>query len=117
MSSDWKDFETSSSRYSAGDSVLIGVLHEDGTRETVNATFSDKYVYYKDIGFSEDQLDSFSIEPGDAFLGVEGLAENTQGIDRLAGFLQTPITRFLNVSSLLRSTLLQRCSSHSSCKE
>ena len=72
-------------RYSAGDSVLIGVLHEDGTRETVNATFSDKYVYYQDLGFSEDQLDSFSIEPGDAFLGVEGLAENTEGIDRLAG--------------------------------
>ena len=31
-------------------------------------------------------------------------------------FLQTLITRFLNVSSSLRSTLLQRCSFHSSCK-
>ena len=67
-------------QYNAGDSVLIGVLHQDGTRETVNATFSDKYTYYQNLGFSEEQLESFSIEQGDPFLGVEGLSSNTAGI-------------------------------------
>ena len=68
-------------QYQAGDSVLIGVLHEDGTRETVNATFSDKYVYYQNLGYSEDQLDTLDVKPGQPFLGVEGLSSNTAGID------------------------------------
>jgi membrane-associated protease RseP (regulator of RpoE activity) len=72
-------------QYQAGDSVLIGVLHEDGTRETVNATFSDKYVYYQNLGYSEDQLDTLDVKPGQPFLGVEGLSSNTAGIDRIAG--------------------------------
>jgi membrane-associated protease RseP (regulator of RpoE activity) len=72
-------------QYQAGDSVLIGVLHEDGTRETVNATLSDKYVYYQNLGYSEDQLDTLDVKPGQPFLGVEGLSSNTVGIDRIAG--------------------------------
>ena len=71
--------------YKAGDSVRIGVLHQDGTRETLNATLSDKYAYYENLGYSEEQLEMLEISPGDPFLGVEGLASNTAGIDRIAG--------------------------------
>ncbi len=88
-------------QYNAGDSVLIGVLHQDGTRETVNATFSDKYTYYQNQGFSEEQLESFSIEQGDPFLGVEGLSSNTAGIDRLAG----PLSPNVEYTTLQRTLI------------
>ena len=88
-------------QYNAGDSVLIGVLHQDGTRETVNATFSDKYTYYQNLGFSEEQLQSFSIEQGDPFLGVEGLSSNTAGIDRLAG----PLSPNVEYTTLQRTLI------------
>ncbi|MEC7484630.1 MAG: site-2 protease family protein, partial [Candidatus Thermoplasmatota archaeon] len=88
-------------QYNAGDSVLIGVLHQDGTRETVNATFSDKYTYYQNLGFSEEQLESFSIEQGDPFLGVEGLYSNTAGIDRLAG----PLSPNVEYTTLQRTLI------------
>ena len=88
-------------QYEAGDSVLIGVLHQDGTRETVNATFSDKYIYYQNLGFSEEQLESFSIKQGDPFLGVEGLSSNTAGIDRLAG----PLSPNVEYTALQRTLI------------
>jgi membrane-associated protease RseP (regulator of RpoE activity) len=88
-------------RYSAGDSALIGVLHEDGSRETLNATFSDKYLHYQELGFSDEQLDSLSIEQGDAFLGVEGLSPNTAGIDRLAG----PLSPNVEYNALQRALI------------
>ena len=42
--------------YSANDTVVLSVLHQDGTVENLNATFSDKYDYYIDLGWSESDL-------------------------------------------------------------
>lgn len=71
--------------YSANDSISITVMHRDGQIETVNATLSDKYDYYTDLGWSSSDLETLGIERGDPFLGVEGLSGSTAGIDRLAG--------------------------------
>ena len=71
--------------YSANDSISITVMHRDGQIETVNATLSDKYEYYTDLGWSSSDLETLGIERGDPFLGVEGLSGSTAGIDRLAG--------------------------------
>ena len=71
--------------YSANDSISITVMHRDGKIETVNATLSDKYDYYTDLGWSSSDLETLGIERGDPFLGVEGLSGSTAGIDRLAG--------------------------------
>ena len=60
-------FRDAMDEISAGDWILIGVLHDDGTRETVNATLSDKYTYYQDLGYSEEQLETLSVSPGDPF--------------------------------------------------
>ena len=46
--------------YSANDTVIISVLHEDGTRENLSTTFSDKHEYYTDLGWSESNLESFN---------------------------------------------------------
>ena len=88
-------------QYQAGDSVLIGVLHQDGTRETVNATLSDKYAHYESLGYSSEQLETLSVKPGDPFLGVEGLASNTAGIDRLAG----PLSPNVEYTTLQRTLI------------
>jgi len=88
-------------QHTAGDSVLIGVLREDGTRETLNATLSDKYAYYESLGFSNEQLETLSVEPGDPFLGVEGLSSNTIGIDRLAG----PLSPNVEYTTLQRTLI------------
>ena len=61
------------------------VIHQNGTRETLQATFGDKHQYYLGLGWSEEVLANLEVEPGDPFLGVEGLSEGTAGIDRLAG--------------------------------
>ena len=71
--------------YSANDTVVISVLHQDGTRENLSTTFSDKHDYYIDLGWSESNLDSLNISKGDPFLGIEGISEGTAGIDRIAG--------------------------------
>ena len=71
--------------YSANDTVVLSVLHQDGTVENLNATFSDKYDYYIDLGRSESDLESIKISKGDPFLGIEGINEGTVGIDRIAG--------------------------------
>ena len=71
--------------YSATDSISITVMHRNGQIETVNATLSDKYEYYTDLGWSSSDLETLGIERGDPFLGVEGLSGSTAGIDRLAG--------------------------------
>ncbi|MCH2648939.1 MAG: site-2 protease family protein [Candidatus Poseidoniaceae archaeon] len=71
--------------YSANDSISITVMHSDGQIETVNATLSDKYDYYVNLGWSASDLDALGIEKEDPFLGVEGLSGGTAGIDRLAG--------------------------------
>ena len=79
------DFRDILSTYSANDTVDMVVIHQDGTRETLQATFGDKHQYYLDLGWSEELLANLEVRPGDPFLGVEGLSEGTSGIDRLAG--------------------------------
>ena len=71
--------------YSANDTISITVLHSDGQVEVLNATLSDKYDYYLQLGWSNSDLETLGVERGDPFLGVEGLSGGTAGIDRLAG--------------------------------
>lgn len=79
------DFYDIMTIYSANDTIAITVMHQNGQVETLNATLSDKYDYYFDLGWSKSNLDGLGIEKGDPFLGVEGLSGGTAGIDRLAG--------------------------------
>ena len=79
------DFYDIMTIYSANETIAITVMHQNGQVETLNATLSDKYDYYVDLGWSKSNLDSLGIEKGDPFLGVEGLSGGTAGIDRLAG--------------------------------
>jgi len=79
------DFYDIMTVYSANDTIAITVMHQNGQVETLNATLSDKYDYYVDLGWSKSNLDGLGIEKGDPFLGVEGLSGGTAGIDRLAG--------------------------------
>ncbi len=79
------DFYDIMTAYSANDTIAITVMHQDGQSETLNATLSDKYDYYLELGWSKSNLDDLGIEQGDPFLGVEGLSGGTAGIDRLAG--------------------------------
>ena len=79
------DFYDIMAVYSANDTIAISVMHQNGQVETLNATLSDKYDYYVDLGWSKSNLEGLGIEKGDPFLGVEGLSGGTAGIDRLAG--------------------------------
>ena len=79
------DFYDIMTVYSANDTIAITVMHQNGQVETLNATLSDKYDYYVDLGWSKSNLEGLGIEKGDPFLGVEGLSGGTAGIDRLAG--------------------------------
>ena len=79
------DFYDIMTIYSANDTIAITVMHQNGQVETLNATLSDKYDYYVDLGWSKSNLEGLGIEKGDPFLGVEGLSGGTAGIDRLAG--------------------------------
>jgi membrane-associated protease RseP (regulator of RpoE activity) len=79
------DFRNVMDIYSANDTVFIEVLRTDGTMEELNVTFGDQYSHYLSNGWSEENLEAVGIEPGDAFLGVQNIAEGTAGIDRIAG--------------------------------
>ena len=79
------DFRNVMDIYRANDTVFIEVLRTDGTMEELNVTFGDQYAHYLNNGWSEKNLESMGIEPGDAFLGVQNIAEGTAGIDRIAG--------------------------------
>ena len=71
--------------YSANETILVDVLHENGGEETIEILLTDKYQYYIELGWNEEILEAQNIEEGDAFVGVVGISEGTQGIDRLAG--------------------------------
>ncbi len=80
-----EDFQAAMKQYSAGDAVTLQVVRIDGQREDLSVTLGDKYEHYLQLGWSAENLEAVGVEPGDSFLGVEGLAEGTAGIDRLAG--------------------------------
>jgi len=82
---DVEDFQAAMAQYSAGDAVILQVVRVDGQREDLVVILGDKYEHYLELGWSADSLEVVGIEQGDSFLGVEGLAEGTAGIDRLAG--------------------------------
>ena len=69
----------------AGTTVSLTVVNLDGETRTIEAWLSDKREHFEEEGWSEAQLDANGIETGDAFLGVQQVADGTVGIDRLAG--------------------------------
>jgi membrane-associated protease RseP (regulator of RpoE activity) len=71
--------------YAANDTILMDVEHQNGEQETLTVMLGDKYLYYQDLGWTEENLEAMNILPGDPFLGVQDLGEGTKGIDRLAG--------------------------------
>ena len=100
---DLDSFRVSLTSIHTNDTVDLVVRHENGERETLTATFGDKYDYYRELGWSEELLDSLDVEQGDPFLGVEGLSEGTAGIDRLAGPLSTALGRNTSFSVFFQS--------------
>ena len=78
-------FRTLMDNHQAGENITVGVIHDNGVSENLTITLGDKYQHYLSEGYSKSNLEILEIEPGDAFLGVEGMAQNTAGIDRLAG--------------------------------
>ena len=94
-------FRSLMDEHRAGDNITLGVLHDNGVSENLTITLGDKYEHYLSEGFAKSDLELLEIEPGDAFLGVEGMAQNTAGIDRIAGPL-SPNQDY----SLLQRTLL-----------
>ena len=78
-------FRTLMDEHKAGDNITLGVLHNNGMAENLTITLGDKYDHYLSDGWAKSDLELLEIEPGDAFLGVEGMAQNTAGIDRIAG--------------------------------
>jgi hypothetical protein len=89
------------SEHKAGDNVTLGVIHNDGVSENLTILLGDKYEHYLSEGFSKSDLELLEVEPGDAFLGVEGMAQNTAGIDRIAG----PLSPNQDYTLLQRSLL------------
>ncbi len=71
--------------YQANDTISVHVLHVNGTQENLTLILGDKFEHYKAQGWSEENLELIGIEKGDPFLGVVGISDGTQGVDRLAG--------------------------------
>ena len=78
-------FQTILQNYLANDTITVDLMHEDGSLESIELVLTDKYDYYIDLGWSPSNLEISGIEQGDAFVGVEGISDGTDGIDRLAG--------------------------------
>jgi membrane-associated protease RseP (regulator of RpoE activity) len=81
-----EDFTTVMDGLEAGQVVSMDIIRsETGEEETLTVTLTDKYAYYIELGYDEEVLANSGIEEGDAFLGVQNLADGTAAIDRLAG--------------------------------
>ena len=78
-------FQTTIQGYGANDTITVDLRRENGSHESIELILSDKYDYYSELGWSASNLEAIGIEQGDAFVGVEGISESTDGIDRLAG--------------------------------
>ena len=57
----------------------------NGEDVLLNVTLGSKYQHYLDLGWQKEDLEAAGIEENSSFLGVIGLSEATNGIDRLAG--------------------------------
>jgi len=78
-------FQTILQNYQANDTITIEVMHQNGSTESLELLLTDKYDYYLELGASKSYIDAMGFQQGDAFVGVNGISEGTQGIDRLAG--------------------------------
>ena len=78
-------FTEALSTHEAGETVTLTLVNLKGETRTAEAWLSDKREHYAEDGWTEAQLDANGIETGDAFLGVQQVADGTIGIDRLAG--------------------------------
>ncbi len=84
---DTEDFTRVMDGLSSGQEVEVVVIrYADGSQETIVVNLTDKHAHYIELGWDEESLAQIGIEPGDAFLGVQGLADGTAGVDRLAGW-------------------------------
>lgn len=79
-------------KFKAGDEVTVRVLsHENQgirTERIVNVTLADRHEYYltqENLSAAERDWVEGNVNPGDAFLGVSGMAGGTVGMDRIAG--------------------------------
>ena len=101
--SDTDDFTSVMDGLTAGQTVPMEIVrYGNGTTETLMVNLSDKHKHYIDSGYDEEMLDAMGVEEGDAFLGVQNLADGTAGVDRLAGwahpdFESSPAGYLINV--------------------
>jgi len=79
-------------KHEAGDEVTVRVLSriENGERSArvVNVTLADRHEYYlaqENLSAAERDWVEKNVKPGDAFLGVSGMASGTVGIDSITG--------------------------------
>ena len=83
---DLSDFSSTMDSYTAGDQITMVVIrHDTGVQETIIVNLTDKYQHYLDEGYNEELLVQYNIQKGDPFVGVVGLASNTNAVDNLAG--------------------------------
>ena len=81
-----EDFTTVMDGLESGQTVSMDIIRsETGDEETLFVTLTDKHAYYLELGYTEEVLAELGIEEGDAFLGVQNLADGTAAIDKLAG--------------------------------
>ena len=83
--SDIGDFNAAMDGFKAGDIASMQVLRVDGTRELLAVNITDKRDYFIDQGVDEEMLDTYGIEQGDAFLGIERPSSSTSGVDSISG--------------------------------
>jgi len=104
------DFRDALDGHEAGDTVELRLVNLEGTERTTEAVLSDKRAHFAEDGWTTQQLDAAGIEEGDAFLGVQQVADGTVGIDRLAGPLapgvEAPLTTRLLATPIHALTLI-----------
>lgn len=89
---DIEDFQSVMDEHRAGQVVNLTVISQQtGQTSTLSLNLSDKHQHYIEAGYDAEYLSEVGIEPGDAFVGVIGLAGGTAGVDRLAGPLSPNI--------------------------
>ena len=81
------DLSTALDAHRAGDQVTLTVVNSSQPTREITLTLTDHHAWLIDHDVTEEQLKSLDppILPGDAFLGVAGMASGTAGVDRLVG--------------------------------
>lgn len=104
------DFRDALAARNAGDTVSLEIVDLEGTTRTVTSVLTDKRAHFAADGWTDAQLDAAAIEEGDAFLGVQQVADGRIGIDRLAGPLapgvDAPLTAKLVSTPIHALTLI-----------